>query len=318
MTRGRARTVVAAVSIVATTAGCGLGPGPSSQGEATLTITHDYGAEKVLSTSESDPAESETVLRFLDREAEIATRYGGGFVQSINGVAGGISAGRTSDWFFFVNGVESDVGAAEVPVRGGDRIWWDYRDWTDAMRAPAVVGSWPEPFAQASSGADRLPVRVVCAGLKPACGKVAERLGDEGVDASIETPRAAARAEREAPGLRLLVGPWPAIDADPAARQLDRGPATSGVFARFERAGDGWRLVELDQAADAVARLGGGASLVAAVRDGDDPPTWLVTGTDAAGVERAAATLDSDDLADHYAIATAGGAPVALPAAGTG
>jgi Domain of unknown function (DUF4430) len=315
MSPGRARTVVAAVGIAATTAGCGLGPGPSSEGEARLTVTHDYGAEKVLSESESDPAESETVLRFLDRDAEITTRYGGGFVQSINGVSGGISDGRTSDWFFFLNGVESPVGAADVPVRGGDRIWWDYRDWTDAMRVPAIVGSWPEPFAQVSAGADRLPVRVVCAGPKPACGRAAERLGDEGVDASIESPRAAAEAERKAPGLRLLVGPWAMIDSDPAARQLDRGPATSGVFARFERASDGWRLVELDRSVDPVARLGAGAGLVAAVRDGDDPPTWLVTGTDATGVERAASALDSDSLADHYAVAAVGGGPVALPAA---
>ena len=30
------------------------------------------------------------MIRFLDREAEITTRYGGGFVQSINGTAGGV------------------------------------------------------------------------------------------------------------------------------------------------------------------------------------------------------------------------------------
>jgi hypothetical protein len=318
MTSGRARTVVAAVGIAATTVGCGLGPGSSSEGEATLTITHDYGAEQVLSASESDPSESETVLRFLDREVDITTRYGGGFVQSIDGVAGGIADGRATDWFFFVNGVESDLGAAEVSVRGGDRIWWDYRDWTDAMRAPAVVGSWPEPFAQASAGADRVAVRVVCEGPKPACGKVAERLGDAGVDASIESPRAAAQAEREAPGLRLLVGPWPTIEGDPASRQLDRGPATSGVFARFERAAAGWRLIELDQEAEPVARLGAGAGLVAAVRDGDDPPTWLVTGTDAAGVERAAASLDSGTLAHRYAVATTTGGSMPLPAPESG
>jgi hypothetical protein len=318
MTSGRARTVVAAVGIAATTTGCGFGPGPSSEGEATLTITHDYGAEKVLETSESDPAESETVLRFLDREADITTRYGGGFVQSIDGVAGAVTGGRTSDWFFFVNGVESDVGAAEVAVRGGDRIWWDYRDWSNAMRAPAVVGSWPEPFAQASAGADRRPVRVVCAGRKSACGKVAERLGDEGVDASIESPQSGARAEREAPGMRLLVGPWPAIDSDPAAAQLGRGPATSGVFARFDRGAGGWRLVELDSAAEPIARLGAGAGLVAAVRAGDDEPTWLVTGTDAAGVERAASALDPDTLVDRYAVAVEGGGPVPLPAAADG
>ena len=50
----------------------------------------------------------------LDREAEITTRYGGGFVQSIDGLEGALDAGRSLDWFFFVNGIESSTGAAEV------------------------------------------------------------------------------------------------------------------------------------------------------------------------------------------------------------
>ena len=79
--------VVAAVLAVATT-GCGLGPGESSRGEATLTVTRDYGSEPILEATETDPSESETVIRFLDREAEITTRFGGGFVHSIDGTAG--------------------------------------------------------------------------------------------------------------------------------------------------------------------------------------------------------------------------------------
>jgi hypothetical protein len=313
MTGSRARTAVATAIAAATTAGCGFGPGPSSQGEATLTVTRDYGAEPVLEATESEPPESETVLRMLDGEAEIATRYGGGFVQSIDGVEGGIEDGRTSDWFFFVNGIESDRGAAEVPVRGGDRVWWDYRDWTDALRTPAVVGSWPEPFAQASADAEAIPVRVVCYAERPTCGEVAERLATDGVDSSIEGPDEAAAADRQAPALRLLVGSWPAIDSDPAASQLDRGPQTSGVFARFERGPGGWRLLALDQAADPAARLGPNAGLVAAVRDGGNPATWLVTGTDEAGVEAAASMLGSDGLAHRYAVATGPGREVPVP-----
>ncbi|HYH62446.1 MAG TPA: DUF4430 domain-containing protein, partial [Solirubrobacterales bacterium] len=127
-------------------AGCGLGAGDESEGEATLTVTRDYGSEELLEATSSNPPETETVMRMLDREADIETRYGGGFVQSIESVAGSSEGGRTYDWFFYVNGIESAIGAAETEVRGGDRIWWDHRDWTEAMRAPAVVGSWPEPF----------------------------------------------------------------------------------------------------------------------------------------------------------------------------
>ena len=95
MRRSRGRDglgVVVAALVAVATPGCGLGPGESSDGEATLTVTRDYGAEPMLEATESEPSASETVIRFLDREAEITTRYGGGFVQSIDGVSGQDSA----------------------------------------------------------------------------------------------------------------------------------------------------------------------------------------------------------------------------------
>ena len=287
MTRSRSRTAIAAAASAAiVAAGCGFGPGSSTEGEATLTVTRDYGAEPMRKATVSDPSESETVIRLLDREAEVETRYGGGFVQSIDGVKGAVEDGRSHDWFFYVNGVESEAGAAEVRVRAGDRIWWDHRDWTDAMRVPAVVGSWPEPFLQASAGADRVPVRVECAGERPPCEIVLDALADEGVTASIEKFGADGPAE----ALRLLAGPWDLIREDPAAALVDEGPAVSGVFSETPDAG-----------------------LIAAVRHGEDPVTWLITGTDATAVDDAADALDTSNLADRYAIAVSGGEVTPLP-----
>jgi Domain of unknown function (DUF4430) len=302
-------------AVGAACAGCSLGAGEESEGEATLTVTRDYGTVPVLQASQEDPPASETVIRFLDREAEITTRYGGGFVQSIEGVSGEVRDGRSVDWFFFVNGVESPIGSADAEVRGGDRIWWDHRDWTDAMRAPAVVGSWPEPFQQAAVADDELlPVRVECEAAGGDCEAAADRLAAEGVEASVTDPDAAE------PALRMLVGPWRAVRDDDAASLLDEGPATSGVFARFESAsGGGFELMALDERAQTARQLGSGSGLVAALRDGEEPPTWVVTGTDQAGVSAAVELLDADDLATRYAVAVdTQGASLALPAVGEG
>ena len=301
------RAVLAVAAIATAAAGCGLGAGERSQGEATLTVTRDYGVEVMLEASEPEPSESETVIRLLDAEAEIATRYGGGFVHSIDGVSGEVSGGRSLDWFFFVNGIESSVGAAEVSVRGGDRIWWDHRDWTDAMRTPAVVGSWPEPFAQDSADRERLPVRIECRGAAAPCDAVAERLADAGVDAT-------SRAGGSEPALRLLVGAWARVGSDPVAAQLDDGPQASGVFARFERFGSGFRLLALDERAEVARAQVSDAGLVAALRRGERPPTWLVTGTDAAGVAAAAEALDGDRLAHRFALAVTPEGDLPLPA----
>jgi hypothetical protein len=294
-----ARRLAVAAALAVTAAGCGLGPGPSSHGTATLTVTRDYGAQQVASATEDDPAASETVLRFLDRNAQITTRYGGGFVQSINRLAGAEDGGRRFDWFFYVNGIESPTGATQVAVRGGDRVWWDYRDWTSAMSVPAVVGSWPQPFAAAEA-----PTTVDCAGAGAPCAEVRASLEHAGVSAKV------VKGVAPSNGPRVLVGPWGSVRADAAAHQLERAPSTSGVFARFDAHGD-LELLRADGTVGQHAEPGTG--LVAAVREGEGSPTWVVTSARAAGVARAAQRLDPTDLTDHYAIAAFRDAVVPLP-----
>src|SRR3954463_4816534 len=199
-----------ALACAVAVAACGFGAGPASTGTATLTVTRDYGSRTLLEATDENPPESETVIRFLDSEADITTRYGGGFVQSIDGISG-TGAGGTSDWFFYVNGVESPVGSADVRVKGGQKIWWDYRDWTAAMSVPAVVGSWPEPFAQNSVDHPQA-VPVQCLGVRPACETVSKRIDEAGAKAAPIMSKGKARSA-DAP--RVLVGTWPRVGADP-------------------------------------------------------------------------------------------------------
>jgi Domain of unknown function (DUF4430) len=306
----RRLAAAAALTCAVAAAGCGLGAGASSPGIATLTVTRDYGSKTLLEATDDDPPSSETVIRFLDSEADITTRYGGGFVQSINGISGG-GEGGGSDWFFYVNGVESPVGSADVRVQGGDRIWWDYREWTAAMSVPAVVGSWPEPFAQASS-ADPRPVRVVCLGVSAACKAAARHLADAGVSA---------RTVRHAPpgsgALRVLVGPWAKVRADPAVDALRGSPGSTGVFATFKGPiGGSGDLIGLNPRGKPVRDLGRGAGLVAALGRAGDPQTWIATGSGGPAVLRAAELLNARSLRDRYAVAAVGGRSLPLPILG--
>ncbi len=301
--RGPGTAVAIALLLMAlATAGCGLGPG-SGVGDAELTVTRDYGTVPVLHRQLGDLTESDTVMRALERNAEITTRYGGGFVQSIEGLEAEESADGSLDWFFFVNGVESTIGAADYSLHGGESIWWDYRDWEAAMRVPAVVGSWPQPFLGGYDG-KRRAVAVECLGGGGACDEVEERLAGAGVDVS---PRPSSGA------IRILVGPWSRLRSDPAAAQVERGPQVSGVFAEFHREGNGYRLSGIDESGDAGADLGPDGGLVAATRRYEEPPVWMVTGVSGAGVRAAASLLDAADLRDHYAVAVDGGKETSLP-----
>src|SRR3990172_8970930 len=140
------RRLLLLVTLVLVLAGCGGGGGV--EGEAELWVTRDRGSEVLLTATV--PA-GLTVLEALEQEADVKTRYGGGFVQAIEGVEGSLAAQR--DWFYFVNGIEPDVGAAEVTLRPGDVAWWDFRSWEgEAEQQRAVVGAFPDPFLHGWAG----------------------------------------------------------------------------------------------------------------------------------------------------------------------
>src|SRR5688500_723874 len=195
------RVLVLALAAAAALAGCGLGAGGEPK-DTRLTVTDSFGARPLERLNAPQVGGEETVMRLLQRNAEVGTRYGGRFVQSIDGRAGGRAGGRPIDWFFYVNGVEAEEGAASTRVRSGDRIWWDRHDWGSVSRVPAVVGSFPEPFLHGIDGR-RLPVRVECAeaGLQ-ACRDVQRRLTGYEIPASLSRLRSVATRET----LRIVVG----------------------------------------------------------------------------------------------------------------
>lgn len=302
MTPPRGMAVATALLLAAlAAAGCGLGPG-ADVGEVRLTVTREYGAVPVLDRSLA-AKESDTVMRLLEGEAEITTRYGGGFVHAIDGVEESRRGGHPHDWFFYVDGVEAAIGAAEYELEGGERIWWDYRDWSATNHVPAVVGSWPAPFIDGIGGR-RYPVVVECREGGGACHEAREALEREGVEVAAGEPEDA---------IRVLVGPWHRLRTDPVARLIEDGPAESGVYAEFETTGDGYEVVALDEGGEVADRLGLDAGLVAATSRYGGPPVWVVTGGTGAAVRDATAALETELLRDHYAVVTTGSVVGPLP-----
>jgi hypothetical protein len=304
------RSVLAfALAALLLAAGCTIGPDHGS-GDVRLTVTRDFGLTNLLRATETSLPDNETVMRFLQRRAQkVDTRYGGRFVESVDGLGSSNAGGRREDWFYYVNGIEADVGAAEYELTGGDRVWWDYRDWNTAMRVPAVVGSFPEPFIHGAEG-KRFPVRVECArGAEGVCNEVADKLSRAGIIPSKTTLGVQVGDEL----LRFVVGVWGDIRDDDAVRQIEGGPGESGVFARIAPAPGGYRFDLLGPNGDVEQSLTRGAGIVAATRFEEQQPTWVVSGTDDEGLERATELLSESALRDRYAVATGGGAPISLP-----
>ena len=205
----------------------------------------------------------------------------------------GRAAGGRVDWFFYVNGIEAPTGRGRRrSVHDGDRdLVGPPRLGRARATCPAVVGSFPEPFLhgvgrQAAAG----PRSSAPTDARPPATTRPTRLGDAGVIAAHGRRSAPASARTRCAS---LVGPWSALrERRRRSRSSSAGPAASGVYARSRA--DGRAIALLDAARATSARtLGAGRRPVAATRvERRSAPTWVVTGTDDAGVAAAARALD--------------------------
>jgi hypothetical protein len=308
---GRRRVLAALAAAAALLTGCGLGAGDEREGGALLRVTKDFGHAEVGSARLDTLREDQTVMRFLRSEFDVDTRFGGRFVQAIDGVEGAGPAGM-HDWFFFVNGIESDTGAAEFELSPGDRIQWDHRRWGAAMRVPAIVGAFPEPFLNGVEG-ERRPVRVECDEVESAPCKDAKRALD---DAGVPTSSSSLGAPGTENVTRLVVAAWPRARIVRGGPTLEEGPEQSGVFARFAEDGRSLELLDEDGQVARTVRAGDGTALVAAMRPRADELLWLVTALDREGLAAGVAALEEDLLRDAFAVAVTGRTVEKLPLMG--
>jgi hypothetical protein len=290
------------VILVAALAGCGKADVPTG-GPVTVTVSQDFGAERLAPAQRETAEKSETVLGLLQR-TPFEVKATGSSVEEILGVSGGSEDGKPVSWFLYVNGIATGQGAAERKLYSGDRVWWDHHD---RVRVPAVVGAFPEPFKSGIDG-KKLPIRLVCMGSEDrSCDEVETRMKTAGIGGI-------ARSNLESsPGqvVRILVGRWSEMRKDIAARTLEAGPSVSGVFAKPNSTGSEIQLLDPD--GDVGKTLGPGSGLVAATRYRDERPTWIVTGTDDVGVAAAAAALTEDRLGNRFALAIEAGRGISLP-----
>lgn len=162
-----------AALLLAALALAGCGGEARSAGTATLWVTRDRGAATLLVER---VAAGQTLLRALRSRTDVGTRYGGRYVQAIDGLEGSLS--RRRDWFWFVNGYAGATSSVEYRLHDGDVAWWDYRDWSgDAETLQVVAGAFPEPFLHGFAGKTRRAAVRYAPGLRAAAERAARDVG---------------------------------------------------------------------------------------------------------------------------------------------
>ena len=190
-------------------------------------------------------------MSLLLRNYTVDTRYGGGFVQSIDGLAGG-ERRRPAGRLVLLRQRRRGARRARPPrtctpatTSGGTSTTGARPRTCPRSSAPTPSRSCNGIARQAPAGARRM--RVPSA---HACRTVAARLR-----ASACPPRSRALGSGGGPQtLRVLVGPWRGLARRRRRRRrIERGPRASGVYARFRARAT--TLTLLDQDGRAVRTL---------------------------------------------------------------
>jgi len=281
-----------------------------------IVVTADFG-EQVLSEETVVVREDTNALDALQQVANVATKYGGGFVSSIGGISseyGGTNR-QKKDWFFYLNGISVNTGAGSYLLHPGDIEHWDYRDWSFRQFVPAIVGDFPEPFLHGYGGKVYPTVVAYQDGWEEAARLVADRLEELGVEnIACRGLEELAEADRESSNL-ILLG---TSEFEPI-KELNEPWNRLGFYCQFQEGS----LRVFNPAGDLIAEYDDNAGLIQATQSIWNPKgvgacenvVWMVTGQDEAGVRVAVDTLvnNYNEFKYAYAVVIAGGEMLKVP-----
>jgi len=261
---------------------------PARLSQARVVVTADYGAQTIVDASVT-LEQGTTAMQALKSVAEVGTAYGGGFVQTINGV--GAARERRTDWFYAVNGILANRGAAEHVLRGGDVEHWDYRQWGFRRNVSATLGCFPSFFLNGYNGVVRPTAVAWEAPYESEAAAIASLLESCGVD-NVESVELALLSDewRKERNLVVVAGP-----GHETVREVYALWDKLGLFTRLE----GSSLRVYASSGEEAAVFTDGTGILEAMQNPWNPSgtgacenvVLLVSGTDADGVRAAAGAL---------------------------
>jgi hypothetical protein len=265
-----------------------------------VVITLDFG--KTVSLDQTVEIEPNTnAMDALLKVANVETKYGGGFVGTINGISSEYEGASKKDWFFYINGIQSNIGALDYNLHDSDIQHWDFHDWSFRQSIPAIVGDFPEPFRHGYGGDSRPNIIVYQEGWEDDARRVADKLSSFGMEGiSVRGINELQDDEKESCNLVLLGMP-----DFPLIAELNQVWGKLGFFVHCE---DGVLKV-FDARGGLAAEYGAGAGVIQATQSPwnakgigvCENTVWIVSGLDEAGVKEAVDILVSRDKDFKYA-----------------
>lgn len=263
--------------------------------EVRLVVTHSYGAEVVFDSLLALNRDC-TALELTEMYLEVETRYGGSFVNGINGKSSGYTGKKgeerkKEDWFLYYNGSLAAAGAGDIKINNGDTVWWDYHDWALSAFTPAMIGAFPQPLS-----------RGVTLFYSQSCQdravKMVEILKNRAIDVvDIQEYDEKRVSQRSTSG--MVLGIWNELDESPMLKGLSQNNNKTGLFCKL--GDDGFQRLSVSLQETGTTYRDGAAVIAATGRGlGDQYPLWLLLGYDEEGLDKAIDFLTGNNICPQY------------------
>jgi len=309
----RATYIIAALLLASLLWGCTTQLSPENdnptnsepaKAKATVVVTQDFGRELILEQKTEIEADT-SAMAALQMVADVETKYGGGFVSSINGISSEYEgAGKSKkDWFFYINGIASNIGARDYILRDGDMEHWDFRGWSYHQFIPAIIGDFPQPF-QSGYQDELKPTSVVYEeAFSAEAEALVKKLEIYGVTKVSAVPYDLLSDEAKGNSNLIII----AVLDNTLISELNNAHKKLGFYVYIEQN----TLVALDSEGNISGKFGEGCGLIQATQnpwnpkgiDSGESVAWMVTGVDANGVRSAAEALTNNNDGLRYAFA---------------
>lgn len=170
-----------------------------------IIVTKNFGESTVFSNSVGIDA-GETAMDALEKISDVTNNYGGGFVESINGIKSTYASenGAENDWFYYVNGMLSPIGASDYVLCPGDVERWDFHYWGSDRVTTAIIAEYPEPFAHGFHGKVRSTTIVYSDVFHREAYDLQQSLNASGISASLKLFDELSNSEKDNNNLILI------------------------------------------------------------------------------------------------------------------
>ncbi len=273
--------------------------GQAESRQLRILVTRDYGRE-ILAEKIVAPSGDDTVMDLMQDNFNVETAYGGGFVNSIDGLKSGYigngnsqKKGTKNDWFYYVNGVMAEIGADQYMCEDVNTVSWDFHDWGGDMYVRTRINAWP----------DRLEGRRVEIAYGPdfekEAGKIkeaAQKIGGYAVESSVESLDME-DLEKDA----LFIGEWEDANKNEFIKEVFENRDKAGLYYVFND--EGLLLFDNNGELSGISEKGAIAASIQKTY-GSEALVILIVGNDAGMIEKVVdVLLDSESMKGAFGIA---------------